>query len=36
MPNIKILQSLFKSGLLDAVEKSNDLKQRSAGLEGWE
>jgi UDP-N-acetyl-D-mannosaminuronate dehydrogenase len=36
MPNIKILKSLFKSGLLDAVEKSNDLKQRGVGLEGWE
>ena len=36
MPNINILKSLFKSGLLDAVEKSNDLKQRGLGQEGWE
>lgn len=36
MPNIKILKSLLKSGLLDAVEKSNDLKQRDAGVEGWQ
>jgi UDP-N-acetyl-D-mannosaminuronate dehydrogenase len=35
MPNIKILKSLLKSGLLDAVEKSNELKQRGAGVEGW-
>jgi UDP-N-acetyl-D-mannosaminuronate dehydrogenase len=36
MPNIKILKSLLKSGLLDAVEKSNDLKQRGLGSEGWQ
>jgi UDP-N-acetyl-D-mannosaminuronate dehydrogenase len=36
MPNIKILKSLMKSGLLDAVEKSNDLKQRGLGPEGWQ
>jgi UDP-N-acetyl-D-mannosaminuronate dehydrogenase len=35
MPNIKILKSLFKSGILDAVEKSNELKHASAGPEGW-
>jgi UDP-N-acetyl-D-mannosaminuronate dehydrogenase len=35
MPNIKILKSLLKSGILEAVEKSNDLKQRGAGAEGW-
>jgi UDP-N-acetyl-D-mannosaminuronate dehydrogenase len=36
MPNIKILKSLLKSGLLDAVEKSNDLKERGLGSEGWQ
>ena len=35
MPNIKILKSLVKSGILEAVEKSNDLKQRGSGIEGW-
>jgi hypothetical protein len=35
MPNIKILKSLFKSGILDALEKSNDLKEQGAGPEGW-
>jgi UDP-N-acetyl-D-mannosaminuronate dehydrogenase len=35
MPNIKILKQHFHSGILDAVEKSNELKVKNAGSEGW-
>jgi len=35
MPNIRILQRSFGSGLLDAIEKSNELKTNSIGMEGW-
>ena len=36
LPNIKILKTLFKSGLLEAIEKSNDLKRLGLGTAGWE
>jgi len=35
MPNIKILKERFKSGILDAVEKSNEIKQQDLGADGW-
>jgi UDP-N-acetyl-D-mannosaminuronate dehydrogenase len=35
MPNIKILKQHFPSGILDAVEKSNQLKVEGKGVEGW-
>jgi len=35
MPNIKILKKHFQSGILDAVEKSNELKSAGQGHEGW-
>lgn len=35
MPNIAILRQQFPSGLLDALVKSNELKQKNLGLEGW-
>jgi UDP-N-acetyl-D-mannosaminuronate dehydrogenase len=36
MPNVKILKSIFKSGILDAIERSNEMKANSIGIEGWE
>jgi UDP-N-acetyl-D-mannosaminuronate dehydrogenase len=35
MPNIAILREQFPSGLLDAVVKSNILKQKNLGPRGW-
>lgn len=35
LPNIKILKKRFKSGILDAIEKSDRLKRAGAGSEGW-
>jgi len=35
IPNIAILRQQFPSGLLDAISKSNTLKQKSLGLDGW-
>ena len=35
MPNIKILKGRFSSGILDAVERSNQIKQLDLGIEGW-
>jgi UDP-N-acetyl-D-mannosaminuronate dehydrogenase len=35
MPNIAILLQQFPSGLLDAIVKSNELKQKNLGTEGW-
>lgn len=35
MPNIRILKQNFTSGILDAVEKSNQLKTDGLGIEGW-
>jgi UDP-N-acetyl-D-mannosaminuronate dehydrogenase len=35
LPNIKILKGLFSSGLLDAMEKSNELKRQGLGVKGW-
>jgi len=35
LPNIKILKGIFKSGVLDMVEKSNEIKRQGLGLEGW-
>ena len=35
LPNIKILKQHFKSGILDAIEKSNELKVKGLGPEGW-
>jgi UDP-glucose 6-dehydrogenase len=35
MPNIKILQKHFRSGLLDAIERSNDIKVNGLGANGW-
>jgi len=34
LPNIKILKQHFKSGILDAIEKSNELKVKDLGAEG--
>jgi len=35
MPNIAILRQQFPSGLLDAIVKSNTLKQRNLSPDGW-
>ena len=35
LPNIKILKKKFKSGILDAIEKSNEMKVKNLGSEGW-
>jgi len=35
LPNIRILKGLFDSGMLDAMEKSNELKRQDLGVEGW-
>jgi hypothetical protein len=35
MPNIRILKQHFPSGVLDAIEKSNEIKVRGGGSEGW-
>ncbi len=35
MPNIKILKSTFESGILDVIEKSNEMKARELDAEGW-
>jgi UDP-N-acetyl-D-mannosaminuronate dehydrogenase len=35
MPNIAILRQQFPSGLLEAVAKSNTLKQKNLGPDGW-
>ena len=35
MPNIAILRQQFPSGLLEAVVKSNTLKQKNLGSDGW-
>jgi UDP-N-acetyl-D-mannosaminuronate dehydrogenase len=35
MPNVKILKSIFKSDVLDVIEKSNKLKTKNLGIEGW-
>lgn len=35
MPNIKILKSTFQSGILDVIEKSNEMKTSGQGMEGW-
>ena len=35
MPNIDILRQQFPSGLLDAILKSNTLKQKNLGPDGW-
>ena len=35
MPNIAILRQQFSSGLLEAIVKSNTLKQKNLGSEGW-
>jgi len=35
MPNIAILLQQFPSGLLDAIVKSNELKQKNLGADGW-
>ena len=35
LPNIKILKGKFKSGILDAIEQSNEIKQQGLGAEGW-
>jgi UDP-N-acetyl-D-mannosaminuronate dehydrogenase len=36
MPNIAILRQQFPSGLLEALVKSNMLKQKNLGPDGWE
>jgi len=36
MPNVKILKRVFKSDILDAIEKSNEIKANNIGIEGWE
>ena len=35
MPNIAILRQQFPSGLLEAIVKSNTLKQKNLGSDGW-
>jgi UDP-N-acetyl-D-mannosaminuronate dehydrogenase len=35
MPNIAILRQQFSSGLLEAIVKSNTLKQKNLGSDGW-
>jgi UDP-N-acetyl-D-mannosaminuronate dehydrogenase len=35
MPNIKILKQCLRSGVLDMIEKSNELKTEGKGIEGW-
>jgi UDP-N-acetyl-D-mannosaminuronate dehydrogenase len=35
MPNISILRQQFHSGLLEAIVKSNTLKQKNLGIDGW-
>jgi UDP-N-acetyl-D-mannosaminuronate dehydrogenase len=35
MPNIAILRQQFSSGLLEAIVKSNTLKQKNLGADGW-
>ena len=35
MPNIAILLQRFPSGLLQAIEKSNELKQKNLGSDAW-
>jgi len=35
LPNVGILKGLFDSGILDAIERSNDLKCQGLGDEGW-
>jgi len=35
MPNLAILRQQFRSGLLEAIVKSNELKQKNLGLEEW-
>jgi UDP-N-acetyl-D-mannosaminuronate dehydrogenase len=35
MPNIAILLQQIPSGLLDAIVKSNELKQKNLGADGW-
>jgi hypothetical protein len=35
MPNIAILRQQFPSGLLGAIVKSNAIKQKNLGLNGW-
>jgi len=35
MPNIAILSQQFPSGLLEAIVKSNTMKQKNLGPEGW-
>ena len=36
MPNIRILKKSFDSGILDVIEKSNELKVSNQGSEGWQ
>lgn len=35
MPNIRILKQQFQSGVLDMVEKSNEIKEQNGGIDGW-
>jgi len=35
MPNIAILREQFPSGILEAIVKSNTLKQKNVGTDGW-
>lgn len=35
MSNVKVLRSVFKSDILDAIEKSNEMKTMAMRLEGW-
>lgn len=35
MPNVKILKSVFKSDILDAIERSNEMKAKNIEIEGW-
>ena len=35
MPNIAILRQQFPSGFLEAIVKSNAMKQKNLGSDGW-
>jgi len=36
MQNVKLLKSIFRSDILDAIEKSNEMKAKNIGIEGRE
>ena len=36
MPNVKILKGVLKSDILNAIEKSNEMKAKNIGIDGWQ